>query len=117
MTRENEPQPALIAACHLIAAYEAARRIRAGDEINDPARYIRVRGERMVREHAALWALLPDADPIDFARAEEPGIGGASAAPVQTTGVIDGTEHRFIVGTGWCPPLPKSVDLSGEDWV
>lgn len=92
-----------------MASYEAARRLRAGDEIRDVLAYISIRSKRIARDNASLWALLPDPDPIDFARAMEPGIGGPASEQVQTTRVIDGVEHRFILGTGWCPPLPLSA--------
>jgi hypothetical protein len=90
----------------LAAAYECARRIRNGEAIVDSARYVRVRGEKLTREHGALWAALPDADPIDFARALEPGIGSTAVQVTQPTRVVDGVTHRFLPGTGWCPPLP-----------
>lgn len=106
MTHASEPHPGLVSAAFLAAAHECARRIRQGDDIVDVPRYVRVRGEKLTRDHARLWAAMPDADPIDFAKALEPGL---SSNPVPTTPpvrVINGVEHRHILGTGWCPPLP-----------
>lgn len=91
---------ALIAACTLAAAHEAARRIRQGETLTDIPRYVRTRTERMVRDHAALWATLPDPDPIDFARAIEPA-GGTTQAPATVRTLDDGTQQRFLPGTGW----------------
>ncbi len=117
MTREDEPNVGLVSAAHLAAGYECARRIRNGETIVDAARYIRVRGEKLTREHAALWASLPDPDPIDFARALEPGIGSTAVQVAQPTRVVDGVTHRFLTGSGWCPPLPvnRYPDESDSD--
>lgn len=115
MTRETPT--GLIAGCALAASHEAARRIRNGDTIDDPAQYVRIRTEKLTRQHATLWATLPDPDPIDFARALEPALGGAATEPPATMRTLpDGTRQRFLPGTGWAT-IHERRDLDVSDPV
>ena len=108
MTHASEPNQALAAAAHLIASFEAARRIRGGENFPDVARYVRIRAEKLAREHARLFASIPNCDPIDFARGIEPLLGASVATTTARVRVVDGVEHRFMSGTGWVPPLPMA---------
>lgn len=98
--------PRLTAAMTLVAAFECARRLRAGDAIDDVPKYVRIRAERLSRDNARLFASMPDSDPLDFARGVEPRLAGEAEPSTPHIRVINGTEHRHILGTGWCPPLP-----------
>ena len=104
-THTRGAEPRLIAAAHLLAAAEAARRIRNGDQLDDVARYVRIRAERLARDHAPLYAALAACeppDPLDMARGIDPDLAGpAAAAPATTRTLDDGTVQRFIPGTGW----------------
>jgi hypothetical protein len=102
--------PQLTAAMTLVAAYEACRRLRAGDDIDDPAKYVRIRAERLSRDNARLFASMPDPDPLDFARGIEPRLAGNAEPEAPKIRVINGVEHRHIIGTGWCPPLPRTEE-------
>lgn len=107
--------PALVSAVTLAASYEAARRIRNGEEISDVARYVRVRAERLSRDHARLWATLPDPDPIDFARSLEPGLASTIAPTPTTTRDTDGRLHRFLSGSGAVPDYEQTPGPTAEE--
>lgn len=93
-------------AAHLAAATEAARRLARGDELHNPAAYIRTRAERLAAQHSDLWHSLLALDAKTTAENLAYGIVAAYTAPTErpqiTTRVVDGTEERFIHGTGWC---------------
>ena len=101
--------PRLMFAAFLVAATGASRNPQS--DIRNPSGYIVGSANAVLRSHGETWraviASQPNATAEDLAYAVHTPYGASVPAPSNVR-VVNGVEHRFMPGSGWCPPLPLS---------